>query len=694
MKHSFWFSVLFLIMLFSFPASAAADDEVEEPLTAADTAVFTCTRNNGDVFHSFKSEDGTHVLFLPADFNTADLTVTCISDVKIKTASCGTMNPGSGTIRGNLKGRSVSVTFADGSEASLLAESSSLPSMAITLYDSTLDDVHEDKDAKHTVALTTVYDPKNADHDLAVSGGEFKGRGNSSWVYYDKKGYQLKLSEETSVLGMPAAKKWTLLAGASDSTLVRTKLALDAAASLPFLFTPKAEYADLWINGDYRGLYLITEKAEIGADRLALTSGHGVLAEFDNAFYSDEDYWFEDDSEQFFSLKDAQGDDPEADFKVFEDKVNALIRALRADNWTSVSGLIDEESFACALLVNEYFANRESATTSFYWYMDGESGDLCAGPVWDFDTCMAVEDVPTAYYVFQNPYYLQLVDFDEFEDILQRVYAEYGPALKNTAAAQKALQLEIASSAAVNFMRYDTLGTVDAKSHYFLETWEENMAEQYEWLSERAEHFSVGAFCAKRRPVYLETRISEGNRFADLYFRGKGSFSGIIFKVKAEKLADDEPKEYTAEQDEYGRWYARVDLLDFSADGLYNVEVCSTRSSTPLTERSFSLSYIPAMDYTRYGINYRAVFNPVYYMERYPEVAAVCHSDPRVLLRHFIEYGMKEGRQGSLLFDPEYYIETYPDLAEHYGTSDLTQFYIHYCQSGRAEGRIGSEAFE
>ncbi len=143
-------------MLFSFPASAAADDEVEEPLTAADTAVFTCTRNNGDVFHSFKSEDGTHVLFLPADFNTADLTVTCISDVKIKTASCGTMNPGSGTIRGNLKGRSVSVTFADGSETSLLAESSSLPSMAITLYDSTLDDVHEDKDAKHTVALTTV----------------------------------------------------------------------------------------------------------------------------------------------------------------------------------------------------------------------------------------------------------------------------------------------------------------------------------------------------------------------------------------------------------------------------------------------------------------------------------------------------------------------------------------------------------
>ena len=678
--------------MFSFPAAAAADDDAGLPQTAADTAVFTCTRNNGDVFRSFTNADGTHILFLPADFDVSDLTVTCISDEKMKTVTAGSFNPGTGTIRGDFRGRAAGIIFADGSEASLLAETSALPSMAITLYGSSLDDVHAEQDAKHTVALTTLYDPKNADNDLSVPGGEFKGRGNSSWVYYDKKGYQLKFPEEISVLGMHAAKKWVLLAGASDSTLVRTKLALDAAAVLPFPFTPKAEYADLWVNGDYRGLYLIAEKAEIGPSRVNLTSGHGILAEFDNAFYAGEDDWFEDELEQFFALKEAQGDDPETDFDAFEEKVNALDRALTAQNWTLVSDLIDAESFAASLLVNEYFSNRESATTSFYWYMDGPSGKLCAGPVWDFDTCMAVEDVASAYYVFQNPYYLRLIDFDEFEDVLQRMYAEYGAALKNAAAAQKALQLKVASSANANFMRYDVLGTADAKKHYFLETWEENMDLQYDWLKERAEHFSVGSFCGKRRPVYLETRVSAGNRYLDLYFRNRSSLPGVIFIVDSEKLTD-KPKEYAAEQDEFGRWYARVDLLDFSAAGLYEVTARSSASSTPLAVRSFNLSYVPAMDYVRYGINYRAVFNPVYYRERYADVAAVCHSDPRVLFRHFMEYGMAEGRRASLLFDVDYYMETYPDLTELYGTSDLSKYYIHYCRSGRAEGRIGAEEF-
>ena len=177
-----------------------------------------------------------------------------------------------------------------------------------------------------------------------------------------------------------------------------------------------------------------------------------------------------------------------------------------------------------------------------------------------------------------------------------------------------------------------------------------------------------------------------------MYFRNRSSLPGVIFIVDSEKLTD-KPKEYAAEQDEFGRWYARVDLLDFSAAGLYEVTARSSASSTPLAVRSFNLSYVPAMDYVRYGINYRAVFNPVYYRERYADVAAVCHSDPRVLFRHFMEYGMAEGRRASLLFDVDYYMETYPDLTELYGTSDLSKYYIHYCRSGRAEGRIGAEEF-
>jgi hypothetical protein len=57
------------------------------------------------------------------------------------------------------------------------------------------------------------------------------------------------------------------------------------------------------VNGDYRGVYLLTEKVQIGQSRLDLTSGHGIIAEFDNAFYNNE-IFFHDYFGNYFALKD------------------------------------------------------------------------------------------------------------------------------------------------------------------------------------------------------------------------------------------------------------------------------------------------------------------------------------------------------------------------------------------------------
>lgn len=46
------------------------------------------------------------------------------------------------------------------------------------------------------------------------------------------------------------------------------------------------------------------------------------------------------------------------------------------------------------------------------------------------------------------------------------------------------------------------------------------------------------------------------------------------------------------------------------------------------------------------GVNYEAVYNPDYYMLHNPDVAAVCGGSSDSLLSHFLNYGMKEGRQG------------------------------------------------
>ncbi len=165
------------------------------------------------------------------------------------------------------------ITFKDKSRVTLICMQSSLPAMWITLGDASLQDVHDHQDTIFEGTSAALIDPGNEDHNFEENAtAQFKGRGNSSWYYYDKRSYQIRFEEKVSVLGMPQARKWVLLANASDPSLMRNKLVFEISAQLGFAFVPKAEYADLWIDGDYRGTYLVTEKPEVNKKRLNLTS--------------------------------------------------------------------------------------------------------------------------------------------------------------------------------------------------------------------------------------------------------------------------------------------------------------------------------------------------------------------------------------------------------------------------------------
>ncbi|MCR5294197.1 MAG: CotH kinase family protein [Lachnospiraceae bacterium] len=691
------FLISILILFFAAPlnvhAAALPDEDIlAEEESAADTAVFTCIRKNGDIFHSFIRGDGVHVLFLPADFPGGNLTVSCASSGKMKTSSIGRVNPNAGTISGNLPGRCITISYTDGSKLRLLVQTSSLPSLAVTLDGVTLDEVHLDKSIKHPVALTTLYDPENSKYNLSVTGGEFKGRGNTSWVCYDKKGFQIKFPQDVSLLGMEPAKKWILLGNASDPSLLRNKLAFDAAKAFPFSFSPDNEFADLWINGDYRGLYLISEKIEINRNRLALSSGNGVLVEYDNVFYEDEDLWFADDYGEHFALKDSENENPDEDFAVFEEKIRALDAALKAKDWEAASGNADMESIASMLILNEYYASKESATTSFFWYLDGEKDKLHAGPAWDFDTCMQDDSKPEEIYVFQNKYYKYLLDFDEFEDVLRAVWEQAADVLLSSADSQDALGSCIADSALINYMRFEVLGTSDAKGHTFLPSWEENLSLQREWLVRRAEKFGIGLICSKRRSIYLGARVSDNSRYADLTLRSSRALQKVVFRVSTDTPPSSKTIEYEAELSENGVWEYRVDLMDFTTAGNYHAEAYVNGSvSQPYAKRDFSVQDLPPMNYKYGGINYRSVFNPLYYAENNPDITAGCGRDSRILFRHFLQHGMKEGRRGNLLFDPEYYAASNLDLKETYGSDDFTPYYLHYITTGRKDGRQGAQ---
>lgn len=80
------------------------------------------------------------------------------------------------------------------------------------------------------------------------------------------------------------------------------------------------------------------------------------------------------------------------------------------------------------------------------------------------------------------------------------------------------------------------------------------------------------------------------------------------------------------------------------------------------------------------------VFDADYYFNQYPDVAAAFGHDNALLLNHYVNFGMREGRNASATFNATTYRNNYADLKRAFGR-DLSAFCRHYVEYGMAEGR-------
>lgn len=87
-------------------------------------------------------------------------------------------------------------------------------------------------------------------------------------------------------------------------------------------------------------------------------------------------------------------------------------------------------------------------------------------------------------------------------------------------------------------------------------------------------------------------------------------------------------------------------------------------------------------------VSYAAVFNATYYADHYADLKAAYGNNETKLFQHFINSGMKEGRQASEEFNVQAYKARYGDLRAAYG-NNLVLYYQHYISNGKAEGRNG-----
>ena len=97
--------------------------------------------------------------------------------------------------------------------------------------------------------------------------------------------------------------------------------------------------------------------------------------------------------------------------------------------------------------------------------------------------------------------------------------------------------------------------------------------------------------------------------------------------------------------------------------------------------------------YAEASADYKLIFDADYYVGKYPELRVTCGRDAEKLYKHYLNFGIKEGRQPSAKFNPQYYRTNYPDLQAAFA-NNWRQYADHYLNFGIKEGRVADRILE
>ena len=146
--------------------------------------------------------------------------------------------------------------------------SKDLPALYITTDTGSMKKVDGSKKYKEAGWLTMICGSGGKEYDGPLE--HIKLRGNAS-TRYTKKNYQIKLEKSMELLGMGKAKKWILTGNWLDESFIRNEMTYDLAEYIGMPYTPERQQAELYINHEYHGLYLFSEKIEIKKSRVNIT---------------------------------------------------------------------------------------------------------------------------------------------------------------------------------------------------------------------------------------------------------------------------------------------------------------------------------------------------------------------------------------------------------------------------------------
>jgi len=313
------------------------------------------------------------------------------------------------------------------------AEATKLPAVCVTMRqaDGTLIALPSsgrtpgDDQKRYQGATVSVLGSENGTEAGSAGSVEagFRARGYGSLFYGGaKKPYRLRFEDKQSLLGMPKSRHWVLISSHRnflDNTMLiaNTALALADEVFDAFEYVPKSRLVDLFINNEYRGVYVLTEKYRVESGKVDIESQYNSELAAAGKPLNDTGYmlslrWnWRGPGWARFKPTDLNGDQigrspsggttydmcvespdyegttqnaftPQVNF--IKGEVTKLCDAMRKKDFAKFSELADVASFVDLLIFWELYRNGDVAGGGYYMYKK-PGGKFYAGTPWDFD---------------------------------------------------------------------------------------------------------------------------------------------------------------------------------------------------------------------------------------------------------------------------------------------------------------------
>lgn len=317
-------------------------------------------------------------------------------------------------------------------------KSENLPALFVHTDSGSLEYLHENKEHQEQGMLAVIAENGNIGYHGRID--KLSGRGNSTWDSY-KKPYSLTLPASYSLCGLEAGEKWYLLAMAYESDKIHSKMMYDMARQMGMEYAIESTWVDLYCNGEYQGLYLLTESVTVGDGRVEIEA----LEENDTDISGG--YFLEKET---FDAATVQEPYVCADYAMF---IVRYPKAPTKEQLAYISGYmrwieqmllakdpayrdyVDVDSFADHLILENIALDADGMMRSTFFYKRRGSDKLYLGPVWDYDRAMGggypVEQYENSVFMVGMEVWYEALYADEyFRDTVTTRYQSLRPYLQ------------------------------------------------------------------------------------------------------------------------------------------------------------------------------------------------------------------------------------------------------------------------